>query len=312
MRFHSTDKIHLLVPAAALETVFNECDGFDQDETGGRVIGTFAEDDGNLVIRVTGIIEAGPQARRSAVSFFQDGEYQERIFREIEDRHREIEHLGNWHTHHVNGLQRLSDGDIETYFRTVNHRNHNAPFFYAMLVTAKHRSKDPLGRYSVKHYVFRRGDERIYELHRGQVEITHAPLVWPQAADRGQDKHERSRGSHSLRANPNRAYDNEILSEFYKGIRPFSNPKLGMYWRGPLELLDGSKVEVVLLEDSAADNPTYTVTLREPPAALKSLANEIASVEFPSARAALITTERSCNRALFRQQGEGHRLDVSA
>ena len=88
--------------------------------------------------------------------------------------------------------------------------------------------------------------------------------------------------------------------------------KLGMYWRGPLELLDGSKVEVVLLEDSAAANPTYTVTLREPPAALKSLAEEIANVEFPSARAALITTERSCNRALYRQHGETHRVDFSA
>lgn len=312
MKFHSTDKIHLVIPAAAFEAVFNECDGFDQDETGGRVIGTFEEDKGNLIIRVTGIIEAGPQARRSAVSFFQDGEYQERVFRKIEDHHREIEHLGNWHTHHVNGLQHLSGGDVETYYRTVNHRNHNAPFFYALLVTAKHRSQDPLGRYTVKHYVFRRRDERIYELHRGQVQIIQAPLVWPQVAGRALGKHERGQSPHGLRANPNRAYDNEILGEFYKGIRPFSNAKLGMYWRGPLELLDGSKIEVVLLEDAAADNPTYTVTLREPPAALKGLAEEIASIEFPSARAALITTERSCNRALFHHQGDSHGVDVSA
>jgi hypothetical protein len=220
--------------------------------------------------------------------------------------------LGNWHTHHVNGLQHLSGGDIETYYRNVNHRNHNTPFFYALLVTAKHRSKDPLGRYTVKHYVFRRGDERIYELHRGQVQIIQRPLVWPQLANRDAGKYERGQSPHGLRANPNRAYDNEILGEFYKGIRPFSNAKLGMYWRGPLELLDGSKVEVVLLEDQDVDNPTYTVILREPPAALKGLAEEIASVEFPSARAALITIERSCNRALFRQHGEGHRVDVSA
>ena len=134
MKFHTTDKVRLSIPKAALIEVFDECDGFDQDETGGRVIGTFDEHRGKLAIHVAGIIEAGPQARRSAVSFFQDGEYQERVFRKIEDQHREIEHLGNWHTHHVNGLQHLSDGDIETYFRTVNHRNHNAPFFYALLV----------------------------------------------------------------------------------------------------------------------------------------------------------------------------------
>ena len=311
MKFHTTEQVRLSIPKAALIEVFDECDGFDQDETGGRVIGTFEEHRGKIAIQITGIIEAGPQARRSAVSFFQDGEYQEQVFRKIETDHREIEHLGNWHTHHVNGLQHLSGGDIETYHRTANHRNHNAPFFFALLVTAKHRSPDPLNRYAVKHYIFRRGDERIYELRRDQVEIVDAPLIWPERAQHAHGKRD-SQPKHEPRANPNRAYDNDILSEFYRGLRPFSSAKLGVYWRGPLELLDGSKIEVVLLEDSAAANPTYSVTLREPPAALKELAEEIANVEFPSARAALITTERSCNRALYRQHGEMHRVNVSA
>jgi hypothetical protein len=328
MKFHTTDKVHLSIPKTALTTVFDQCDGFDHDETGGRVIGTFQEHRGKLAIKVTGIIEAGPQARRSAVSFFQDGEYQEKVFRKIEDHHPEIEHLGNWHTHHVNELQHLSGGgrdgggDIETYYRTVNHRNHNAPFFYALLVTTKQRSSDPLGRYSVKHYIFRRGDERIYELRRDQVEIVDAPLIWP-AGDRepagfeehrskggGRDDNPDSRQKHPLRANPNRVYDNDILSESYRGVRPFSSAKLGMYWRGPLELSDDSKIEVVVLEDSAAANPTYTVTLREPPAVLKHVAEEIASIEFSSARAALITTERRCNRALFRNHGGMNRGSV--
>jgi len=138
-----------------------------------------------------------------------------------------------------------------------------------------------------------------------------APLIWPVQAQHPHGKRD-SHPKHELRTNPNRAYDSDILSEFYRGVRPFSSAKLGMYWRGPLELLDGSKIEVVLLEDSAAANPTYTVTLREPPAALKDLAEEIANVEFPSARAALITTERSCNRALYRQHGDMHRVDFSA
>jgi hypothetical protein len=312
MKYHTTDKIRLSLPKAALTTVFDECDGFDQDETGGRVIGTFEERRGKLTIHVTGIIEAGPQARRSNVSFFQDGDYQEQVFRKIEDHHREIEHLGNWHTHHVNGLQNLSGGDIETYYKTVNHPNHNAPFFYALLVTGKHRSPDPLGRYSVKHYVFRRGDERIYELQRDQVDIADLPLVWPEDAGHGRDKHDGHPKTHRLRANPGRAYDKDILSEFYRGVRPFSSEKLGMYWRGPLELLDGSSVEVVLVEDSAAANPTYSVTLRAAPVALKSIADELANVEFPSARAALITAERSCNRELYRQHREPHKANFSA
>lgn len=311
MKFHSTDDIRLLIPRAALIAVFDECDTFDQDETGGRVIGTYREHRGKLEINVTGIIEAGPQARRSAVSFFQDGAYQEQIFRKIEDHHREIEHLGNWHTHHVNGLQQLSGGDIETYYRTVNHRSHNTPFFYALLITAKHRSSDPLRRYNAKHYIFRRGEERIFELRGNQIEIVDAPLVWP-AVNREMPEKRNRESSRAVRGNPDRAYDNEILREFYHGVRPFSNAKLGMYWRGPLELLDGTSVEVVLLEDATAASPTYTVTLREPPASLKNLAEELATVEFPSARAALITTERSCNRALYRQQGETHRVNFSA
>jgi len=312
MKFHATDKVRLFMPEAALKAVFDECDGFDQDETGGRVVGTFEEHRGKLAIRVTGIIAAGPQARKSPVSFFQDGEYQERVFRKIESDLPEVEHLGNWHTHHVNGLQNLSGGDIETYSRTVNHRNHHAPFFYALLVTAKHRTSDPVGRYSLKHYVFRRGDERIYELHRDQVEIVDAPLIWPLASGQSHDKPDDHPKSPGLRANPDRAYDNDILNAFYRGIRPFSSPKLGMYWRGPLELLDGSTVEVVLLEDSAAPKPTYSVTVRGAPPALKAIAEELAGVEFPSARAALISTEPNCNRALHRRHGELHKVDSSA
>ncbi len=311
MKFHTTHKVRLLIPKAVLTTVFDECDGFDQDETGGRLIGAFDEHQGTISIRVAGLIEAGPRARRSRVSFFQDGEYQEQVFRKIETNHPEIEHLGNWHTHHVNGLQHLSDGDIETYHRTVNHSNHNAPFFYALLVTTKRQSSEPLNRYAVKHYVFRRGDERIYELRRDQIEIVDAPLIWPPIVGRPDDIGN-NRPKEAFRGNVNRVHDNDVLSEFYREVRPFSSAKLGMYWRGPLELLDGSKVEVVVLEDLSAANPTYTVTLREPPAPLKGLADEIGKVEFASARAALITMERSCNRALYRHHGKVHQVDCSA
>ena len=146
------------------------------------------------------------------MSFFQDGAYQERVFRQIESSHPEIEHLGNWHTHHVNGLQTLSGGDIETYHRTVNHRNHNTPFFYALLVTAKHRTSDPLRRYSIKHYIFRRGDERIYEIPQRHVEIVDAPLdLACEQRTFATSKARRPSRHMKLGANPNRAYDSDIL-----------------------------------------------------------------------------------------------------
>jgi hypothetical protein len=290
----------IVFPEAGLKAVFDECDQFDRDETGGRLVGTYSEHGGKLTIDVTGIIESGPQAKRSPVSFFQDGAYQEGVFRRIESKHPEIEHLGNWHTHHVNGLPTLSGGDIDTYHRTVNHHNHNTPFFYALLVTAKHNTADPRRRYSVKHFVFRRDDPEFYEISPQHVEIVEAPLVWPTAAT-----HAGHRGySPSSPARSDRAYDNDIIREFYPGIRPYSSQKLGVYWRGSLELLDGSKVQLVLLEDSSTHSRRNSVTLREAPAALQSVAEELAQREFPSARAALITTERICNRALFKRTKE--------
>lgn len=302
MKFHTTDKIRLSIPKAALTTVFDGCDTFDQDETGGRVIGTFEEHRGKLAIYVTGIIEAGPQARRSAVSFFQDGEYQEQVFRKIEDQHQEIEHLGNWHTHHVNGLQHLSGGDIETYYRTVNHASHNTSFFYALLVTAKHKTSDPLYRYRIKHYVFRRGDESVYEIPQRLVEITNSPLLWPPELAHD-NKHKYYPNPEKLGAQPERVFDRDIVEEFYQGIRPFASEKLGLYWRGSVELLDGTRIQVVVLEDSSARRPSYSIVLSEPPDALKDVAGALSDREFPSARAALITTERSCNKFLYELRG---------
>lgn len=298
MKFHTTKDVHLVLPQAALTVIFDECDGFDQDETGGRVIGTFKENGGRLALNVTGIIESGPKAQRTAVSFFQDGEYQERIFRQIERSQSEIEHLGNWHTHHVNGLQTLSGGDIDTYRRTVNHHNHNTSFFYALLVVAKRKTADTLHRYAVKHYIFRRGDERVYEIPQRRVEISDAPLIWP-AASIHHSKHEDHPILDKLGAYPGRVYDRDILGEFYPRVSPFSSQKLGLYWRGQIELSDRSSVRVVLVEDSSSHVPTYSVVLQEPSDVLKGVAEDLGRIEFPSARTALITAERRCNRVLY-------------
>jgi hypothetical protein len=180
MRGHKATKVHLVLPEAALTQVFDECDRFDPNETGGRIVGRYAIDPaGVLAIRVTGLIEAGPRAVRSPVSLFQDGDYQERVFRILERFDPDVEHLGNWHTHHVNGLRCLSFGDLATYYRTVNHPRHNPPFFYALLVTEKREGKQPLRRYNVQHYLFRRGDRRFCVIPKRRVQLVREPLVWP-------------------------------------------------------------------------------------------------------------------------------------
>src|SRR5260370_32736166 len=156
--FTKPDNISLVIPRSALEVVFDECDRYDADETGGRILGTYKGRHNELTITVNGIIEPGPGARRTATSFMQDGAWQEQVFRQVEEREPSIEHLGNWHTHHVNGLRHLSEGDIDTYRRTVEHQNHNTDFFYALLVTERSHGKADLDRYIIKNYVFRRGD----------------------------------------------------------------------------------------------------------------------------------------------------------
>lgn len=309
MNFYRAKNVRILMPKTALNVIFDECDRFTRDETGGRVVGTFKEQDEGLVLTITGIIESGPQAKRSSVSFFQDGEYQERIFRQVETSHPEIEHFGSWHTHHVNGLPTLSSGDIATYTRTVNHHNQNTPFFYALLVVAKHQTRHPLDRYSIKHYLFRRGDERIYEIPPNNVEIIDAPLIWPTSVS-SQATYHTNPNIQALGVRPERVYDRDILGEFYQGIRPFTSPKLGLYWRGPIELSDGSKMEVVLLEDTSLNTSNYSIVLRDPPGALKVFAEELSKKVFPSARAALIMTERSCNKFLYEQRGNLPKSEV--
>lgn len=292
--------IRILFPEAGLRAIFDDCDRFDRDETGGRLVGTYAQHGGKLTLQVTGIIESGPQARRSPVSFFQDGSYQEGVFRRIEAAHPEVEHLGNWHTHHVNRLSTLSSGDIETYHRTVNHHKHNTAFFYALLVTGKHTTAHGRRRYSIKHFVFRRGEQDFYEVPPRHVEIVDAPLVWPVVQANVSIRAGSESATATTPARPDRAYDNDIIKEFFSGVRPFSSEKLGVYWRGALELLDGSSLQVVLLEDTAGGVPKHFVALQNAPAALHSVADDLARAEFPSARAALLATERSCNRALYR------------
>jgi hypothetical protein len=316
MRVPHIDKIDITLPAAALGVIFDECDLYDRDETGGRIVGTFKQHGDHLTIDVRGIIDPGPKARRSPVMLFQDGEHQEKIFRKIEEHNPEIEHLGTWHTHHVNGLQTLSGGDISTYTRTVNHKNQNTPFFYALLVVGKNDTENPSERYDFKPFIFFKGGDGFYEIPARHVRIVDVPLLWPSGATTELKpvqhaarqatvayRHVAQAPGHSSPPQLERVYDRDILAEFYGSVRPFTSPKLGFYWRGPVELLDGSKVEAVLVEDSSGGSPSYSLVLRGVPKCLKSATDALAKQEFPSARVALISVERLCNRVLFEQSG---------
>lgn len=279
------------ITRGALETIFDECDKFDIDETGGRLIGTYRHENGHYDIEVKGVLESGPQARRSATSFFQDGEHQEKLFRAIEAKHPDIEHLGNWHTHHVNGYPTLSGGDQETYFRTVNHKMHNTDFFYALLVVAKNGHGNP--RYAIKHFVFRRDDRAFYEIPAKKVRLIDAPALLPGDAEPSAPS-----------ANQERAKDQDFFSEFYPDLKPLLAKTTGApYWKGPLSLVDGTRAQVVAMENAEGRTPSYSVaTSCANPDVADTLA-QFRERQFRSARQAVLQLERDLNQALYRAKG---------
>jgi hypothetical protein len=286
----------ITIARGAVESIFDECDNYAVDETGGRLLGTYHRQGNHYDIEVKGVLEPGPNAERSPTYFLQDGDYQERLFRAIEASHPEIEHLGNWHTHHVNGLATLSGGDKTTYFKTVNHAKHNTDFFYALLVVSKNRSGNP--RYTIKHFIFRRGDEAIYEIPANAVRLVDTPPLRPgnvaETRDRPQPK-----GS-PIAANPERAKDHEFFVEFYPDFKALLAKNIGApYWKGPLLLVDGSRADVVAMEDPD-DLRSYSIASSCKNSAITDILEQYKQRKFRSARHAVLHLERDLNQALYR------------
>jgi integrative and conjugative element protein (TIGR02256 family) len=292
-------KVKVIIPRAALEAVYDECDGFDADETGGRLIGTYKTGlMGGLTITVTGIIEPGPNAKRSQTSFFQDGEYQEKVFRQVESLHPETEHLGNWHTHHVNGYPTLSGGDRKTYHRIVNHKNHNTDFFYALLVTAQNNPGHS-ERYAVRHFLVFRDMPGEFEIHPSNVKVVNTPIAWPTSATTVEPHlpaYEVASASQDQRAQ-----DSEFFKRFQPGLRAFMGKANGrVHWRGKLSLVDDSAPEILVAELDGDEPIDYGIVLKGAPPALMDVANQFSEQKFGSAREAVLRLERELNRAVYR------------
>lgn len=275
----------------ALRAVFLECDQYDQSETGGRLIGFWHRGGDRLNVEVTGVIEPGPNARRSATSFFQDGDYQASVFRMLESKYPRIEHLGNWHTHHVNGCPTLSGGDRQTYRRIVDHHQHNTDFFYALLVVARNPKGQDLDRYRVRHYVLYRGGNAVFEIPTELVTLVDNPCIWPES------KQPAARVSQEYQGQSRHIADQTIFAELYPEIRPFLSKRTqSLTWKGNLQLVDGSTVHVQIAETSKSG---YSAILKKPHMKYRNLAVELAEELKPSAAQALRNAEIVINRSLY-------------
>ncbi len=291
------------IPLLVLESIFDDCDRYDHDETGGRIVGEFRSDtDGSLEVVVTGVIEAGPNAQRSNTSFFQDGDYQAEIFRQIESTNPEVEHLGNWHTHHVNGFPTLSGGDIATYRRIVNHKKHNLDFFYALLVVSRLSGEDATLRYGIKHYILFRGDDAVYEVDSANVIITKEVPAWPLSL---RPEPTKAGSQHSKEV---RTRDIASIPYVFPSLQPYWSKRAGtLYWKGELELIDGSSVDVTVPEiDSSEDGEVscYQILAKNVPSPCAGAYEEFGGRYFRSATQAVSAFERELNRSLYQAMSE--------
>jgi hypothetical protein len=295
-------KVEISMPSKALEAIFDECDRYDIDETGGRIIGMYKKKGRDHQIDVLGVIGPGPKARRTPTSFFQDGEYQERVFRDVEKDYPNLEHLGNWHTHHVNGLQTLSGGDRETYHATVNHHNHNTDFFYALLVTRKdpHRHR----RYETKHFLFFRGDDTIHEINESEIRIVERPRFGDGKAAFDAEAHTEDRRP-VPQEHHERVRDQAAFSEFYPRLVPGFSEKLGaFFWKGEFRLVGNSYAEVLVMETAANNSPAYSITIKNPREVAAKVLAHYRDRTFQSARQAVWSLHQDLNDELFRRAKE--------
>jgi len=290
--------VDVFISNEALEAIFDECDQFEADETGGRIIGLYRNKGKKHEIEVQGIIGPGPEAKRSATSFFQDGDYQEKIFRSVEGQHPEVEHLGNWHTHHVNGLSTLSSGDRATYQRIVNHEKHNIDFFYAILVVEKvHRGRQ---RYKVKHYFLRRNDPEIYDVPPEHVHIVDKSIIWP--ARPREDSSSSAHCAPGIESQPNRerVKDQDFFAEFNQSFKPLFSKSMGaFYWKGELDLIDGTSAEVIVMERQENGEAAYSIAVPGEKSSTYDALKDYDDRFFKSARRAVLDLEKALNKEIY-------------
>jgi len=142
-------------------------------EEGGKLIGYYTKLNDQINLKVLSYIDSGPNVNNSFTHIFPNGNYQEALFRTIEAHDPNIEHLGSWHSHHCNGFDQLSQGDIEGYIKNVNNKSYNLDYFFVILVTGIHKNNLVL-----KYFLFIRNSNSYYPLDDTNITFNNIKYIY--------------------------------------------------------------------------------------------------------------------------------------
>jgi len=151
---------------------------------------------GDLTIEIKYHLDDGPKAQRTPTFHRGDAKWQTEVFRKLERKYPDIEQLGSWHSHHPNGLNRLSNGDIRGYGETVNDPGHNHDFFFVSL------GVDSRGFSTARHYLFIRGDTRYYTVPADLIQLKRKDAESPSSATQAANEvpHRQAKDEHAGQA----------------------------------------------------------------------------------------------------------------
>jgi len=103
--------------------------------------------------------------------------------------------------------------------------------------------------------------------------------------------------------NAERVKDQEFFSDFYPSLKAlFSKSANALYWKGSVELVDGSRAQVVAIENSDTGTPAYSITTDFQQQRLAELIEKYKSHPFKSARHAVLAFQADLNRALYQNR----------
>ena len=189
----------IIISTHLLNAIANRARPYPASEEGGVLIG-YIEDDWDPLngftrsladLRILNFVPSGPRTIRSASALYSDLEFQEYEFQRLREVDPSIQHLGSWHSHHCNGLKRLSSGDLNSYFNILHSVNHSHDYYIAILLhtlpESRLRGADAISRCFSFYVMSRRTGQRTYLLDSSCVEFTQDLLPFTDLIDSGDD-----------------------------------------------------------------------------------------------------------------------------